>query len=178
MFLLGSDPDLDTKLRRIQCRDLVERNLLALSAGVRRTLFWDLWHDTSERYDVMALMYGKLKMFDYANGAFGKPYPIAAAFSRMCRTLKGVKSVRWIKLPESPTVMLFEADCGKRGTVLVVWKRGQAFAEEPATTAIELRWSARRAVAQDVLGSDTAVQVRNAKVSLLVGATPVFVTRQ
>ncbi|MDR3692627.1 MAG: hypothetical protein P4L46_24820 [Fimbriimonas sp.] len=175
MFLFDVDPVLDAKLRRIQCRDLVERNLYALSAGVQRTLFWDLWHDTTEHNDVMALMYGKLKLFDYANGKLDNPYPAAISFSRMSRNLAGVESVRRIEVPGSPLIRLFEARCGSRGTVLVAWKHGPAFAEEPADTPVEFAWSSPRASAQDALGDSVKVSVKEGKVSLAIGATPVFI---
>jgi hypothetical protein len=42
MFMRGCPPELDAKRDRINCRELVMRNLLALAAGVRRTVCWNL----------------------------------------------------------------------------------------------------------------------------------------
>src|SRR5262249_61264930 len=55
MFLAGCPKDLEEKFHRIACRDLVMRNLLALSSGVQKMMYWDLWHDTSKRDDLMHL---------------------------------------------------------------------------------------------------------------------------
>jgi len=178
LFLMGGDTDLDAKLRRIQCRDLVERNVLALSAGVKRTMFWDLWHDTTQRNDLMTLMYGKLKMFEFADGKFGVQYPIADAFSRMSQCLKGVRSVRPIKLQASPAIMLFEADCGTRGTVVVTWKKGPPFSEEPATTQIEIPWALPNASVVDVFGAKVPVHIQDGRLSLEVGATPIYISKR
>ena len=41
MFMRGCPPELEAKRHRINCRELVMRNLLALSVGVRRTVCWN-----------------------------------------------------------------------------------------------------------------------------------------
>jgi len=178
MFLQVDDPELEAKLARLQCRDLVERNVYALSAGVRRTMFWDLWHDTSERNDVMALMYGKLKMVEYANGKFGKRYPPAEAFLRMTTVLRGVKSVRPITVPDAPKTLLFEADCGPRGKVLIAWRLGVPFAEEPADTELDWAWPSHTCVGLDAIGAKVPVQIHDGRISLKIGATPVFLSEK
>jgi hypothetical protein len=45
MFMRGCPEELEDKRHRINCRELVMRNLLALSAGVRRTVCWNLAPD-------------------------------------------------------------------------------------------------------------------------------------
>jgi hypothetical protein len=42
MFMRGCPPELEDKRDRINSREVVMRNLLALAAGVRRTLCWNL----------------------------------------------------------------------------------------------------------------------------------------
>jgi len=141
-------------------------------------MFWDLWHDTTQRNDLMTLMYGKLKMFEFADGKFGVQYPIADAFSRMSQCLKGVRSVRPIKLQASPAIMLFEADCGTRGTVVVTWKKGPPFSEEPATTQIEIPWALPNASVVDVFGAKVPVHIQDGRLSLEVGATPIYISKR
>ncbi len=141
-------------------------------------MFWDLWHDTSDRDNVMTLMYGKLKIVEFSHGKFGKRYPPADAFIRMTRALKGVKSIRQLPVPEAPSTMLFEADCGSRGEVLIAWKLGNLFAEEPADTGLEWDWPAATCVAQDALGASIPVKVGAGKVSVMIGATPVFLSER
>jgi len=42
MFMRGCPPGLEARRRRINCREIVMRNLLALASGVRRTICWNL----------------------------------------------------------------------------------------------------------------------------------------
>ena len=42
MLMRGCPPELEAKRHRINCRELVMRNLLALSVGIRRTVCWNL----------------------------------------------------------------------------------------------------------------------------------------
>jgi hypothetical protein len=173
MFLLDSDKEADDKLRRLQCRDLVARNILALSAGVQRTMLWDFWHDTSNREDVMTLMYGKLRLFDREDGRFIPRQPLASAFQLMSKSLQGVRSVRKV---ESPTLNVFESDCGRRGTVLVAWKRVAATAESNADTPLSLDWKSARVYARDALGKSVPINLDHGTIQLMVGSTPVFVS--
>ena len=81
MFLAGCPKDLQEKFHRIACRDLVMRNLLAFSSGVQKTMYWDLWHDTSND-DLMHLMYARFRLLDYDGGvlksATRRPTPSGA----------------------------------------------------------------------------------------------------
>src|SRR5262249_28563979 len=108
MFMMGCPEQLEQKRQRIHSRDLVMRNLLALSAGVQKTLYWDLWHDTAKRDDLMTLLYGKLKLMDYEGGALKKRYPAADAFRGMAAALNGVESVRRSPAPGNASIFVFE----------------------------------------------------------------------
>lgn len=178
MFLMNAPPALDEKLRRMQCRDLVQRNMLALSAGVQRTMFWDLSHDTSKRDDVMTLMYGKLKMFDFEDGRFTKRYPMAEAFARMTRALRGIRSVRRIPVEESPAIYLFEADCGRRGPVYVAWRKGDPFKDEEAQSPFTFPWTGKSASGVDALGKKVMAEVAGGRVSFPLTLTPTFISER
>ena len=68
MFMRGCSPELDAKRDRINAREVVMRNLLALSAGVRRTVCWNLAPDVPNYEDplsVMDLLFGKLPLMAY-----------------------------------------------------------------------------------------------------------------
>lgn len=177
MFLQNAAPELDAKYQRLQCRDLVMRNVLALSAGVRRTVFWDLSHESSSRDDVMTLMYGKLKLEDFANGVATKRYATADAFRRMTEQLAGARSARRVEVPGRPTIYLFEVARSDRPPVFVVWEQRDTFTGEDAPpVAVEVGWTAKGASAIDALGGTNATQVADGRLRLLVGATPVFVS--
>lgn len=174
MFLLGCPEALDQKLRRIQARDLVMRNVLALAAGVQRTAFWDLWHDTSRRDDVVTLLYGKLKLMEYSEGTFGQRYPLADAFQSLAAALAGAESVR--RLPAGDeSLHLFEVS-RRRGTLYVAWRRGDAFAGEDEPP-VSLSWPASLSGgrATDIFGQAVPLERQGELLRLQVSVTPVFV---
>jgi hypothetical protein len=79
MFLRGCPQELEDKRHRINRRELVMRNLLALSAGVRRTLCWNLGPDVPDYQDplsVMDLLFGKFALLDYEGGRACPPSPV------------------------------------------------------------------------------------------------------
>jgi hypothetical protein len=176
MFMLGCPAELEQKLRRIECRDLVMRNVYALSAGVQKTLYWDLWHDTSKRDDMMALMYSKHKLMDYEDGALKKRYPQADAFQRMAEALRGVEKVTPIEVPERPSLCLFEVQRRERGPIYVIWDRREAFGgEDQPPVAFDLEWRAPGAKAADALGEAQPVTVTGGRIRLQVSVTPIFI---
>ena len=113
--------ELDEKLQRLQSREIAIRNVLALSAGVERTAYWQLLTLSMPRDNLMQLMYGKIGMLTYENGAVTKRFPVADAFERTARVLAGVRQVKRIELPENPTIHFFKLDRGDRGPAYVIW---------------------------------------------------------
>ncbi|MGA3023767.1 MAG: hypothetical protein ABSF98_03245 [Bryobacteraceae bacterium] len=182
MFMEGCPAELQRKLERLQARDLVMRNLLALSAGVRKTMYWDLWHDTSgtspgRRDDMMHLMYAKCKLLEREGGALTKRYPLADAFERMAKELAGVESVERIEVPDRPSIYLFEVRRAQRAPLFVVWERRDVFSgEDQPAIVFDWPWALREASATDALGETVATTVRDGRVRLSVSVTPVFVT--
>lgn len=176
MFLQGGDENLQAKFYRIQCRDLVMRNVLAFSSGVQKTMFWDLWHDTSRRDDLMTLMYGRQKLMEYDGDVLTKRLPAADVFQRMTQTLAGIQRVRRITLPTQPSVYLFEVQRRKRGLMYVVWERRDAFSgEEMPPVLFTWRWSARTAKVSDVFGRSLPATVALGQLHLSLSLTPLYV---
>jgi hypothetical protein len=177
MFMEGCSAELQKKLERLQARDLVMRNLLALSAGVRKTMYWDLWHNTSRRDDMMHLMYAKCKLLEHEGGALTKRYPLADVFERMARELSGVESVERIAVPDRPSLYLFEVKRTQRATLFVVWERRDVFTgEDQPASPFDWPWVFSDASATDALGQTVEATVRYGRVHLPVSVTPVFVT--
>jgi hypothetical protein len=176
MFMAGCPQALEEKFARLQCRDLVMRNVLALSAGVQKTLYWDLWHDTSRRDDLMHLLYAKHRLLDYEDGVLSKHRPPAEAFQRTARALDDVELVRRIEVPEQPTIYLFEVTRRARPPLWVVWQRRDVFSgeDEPAVP-FGWQWIAPGAKATDTFGRNVATSVAGGRVNLDVSPTPVFV---
>jgi hypothetical protein len=182
MFMEGCSAELQRKLERLQARDLVMRNLLALSAGVQKTMYWDLWHDTTgtspgRRDDMMHLMFAKCKLLEHEGGALTKRYPLADAFERMARELAGVQSVERIAVPDRPSMYLFEVKRARRAPLFVVWERRDVFSgEDQPAIPFDWPWTFSEASAADALGQMIAATVQDGRVRLPVSVTPVFLT--
>jgi hypothetical protein len=179
MFMEGCPKELEAKLRRLQCRELVMQNLLALSAGVRSTLYWDFWHDTSRRDDLMHLMYAKCRLTEIRDGKFTRIAPLADAFERMAQKLDGVERVTLIPIPDKPSVFLFKVDRAAHEPMLVMWERRDLFSGEDQTAVpFEWEWQAPTVHAVDALGDQVSVSISNGKMKIAIGATPIFVENQ
>ena len=175
MFMLGCSPELEAKIERLQARDLVMRNLFAFSAGVETTMFWDLWHNTSRRDDMMHLMFSKLKLMELEEGGLARR-PLASAFERMARALRGLQSARRIAPETDPSVLVFEVLRRDRGLLYVAWQRQDTFSGEDAPgTPFELDWKEPTCVVVGALEAVPPFTVENGRLSLLLSNTPVFI---
>jgi len=178
MFLQGAPEALEAKYQRIQARSLVMRNLLALSAGVQKTVYWYLPVadiDGPARFDLMALMYGKIGLLELDGDTVTKRTTSADAFERMARALDGVTAVTRVPLPDAPTIYLFRAERGKRSPVHVVWQQRDAFSGEDAPAQpTALPWTSKAPSAMDALGDKIAVTLSDGRLSLPVSLTPIF----
>ncbi len=178
MFMWGCSPELEAKYRRIQSRTLVMQNLFALSAGIRRSLYWQYSPATNERDDIMGLMFGKFGLM-VNDGEAMRPTLTAETFKRMTTFLAGVRSVVRVPTPDHPSIFLFEVDRGARGSVFVVWEQRDRFSGEDAP-AIEFGWATAWASARavDALGEEQKVALLDGRITLPVGVTPIYVVQE
>jgi hypothetical protein len=178
MFMLGCSPELEAKYDRIQSRGLVMRNLFAFSAGVQKTLYWQLMDLRTNRDNMMTLMYGKIGLMGYENGVLRRRYPSAEAYQRMAKALAGIQEVKRIEIVGKPSIFLFQVDRGQRGPLFVVWERGDEFNGENAPAVpFDCDWDSEKARAQDVLGHTVATSVKDRKLHLEISLTPIFIER-
>jgi hypothetical protein len=179
MFLRGCPQELEDKRDRINRRELVMRNLLALSAGVRRTLCWNLAPDVPDYHDplsVMDLLFGKFALLDYEGGELCRRHPSADTFALLAGQLAGVEQVTRVEVPGRPGLSLFQVRRRGRGPLLVVWERRDSFhGEDQPPVAFDWPWPAARATAVDALGQAQPADVRDGRVALQVSLTPLFV---
>jgi hypothetical protein len=179
MFMRRCPPELEDRRHRINCREIVMRNLLALSAGVRRTLCWNLAPEVpgyENPLSIMDLLFGKLALLDYEGTELRRRHPSAAAFALLAGQLDGVEDVTRVELPDRPGLYLFEVRRRGRGRLLVVWERRDPFAgEDEPPVAFDWPWPAADATAVDALGETRPVAVGGGRVALQVSLTPVFV---
>ncbi|HEX8133268.1 MAG TPA: hypothetical protein VF880_07545 [Actinomycetes bacterium] len=179
MFLRGCPPELEDKRHRINRREIVMRNLLALSAGVRRTLCWNLAPEVPDYQDplsVMELLFGKFALLDYQGGELGRHHPPAETFALLADRLAGVEEVTRVEVPARPGLSLFQVRRRGRGPLLVVWEPRVSFdGEDEPPVAFDWPWPAVGATAVDALGQAQPAEVRDGRVALRVSLTPLFV---
>ncbi|HEY4248244.1 MAG TPA: hypothetical protein VGM64_15450 [Lacunisphaera sp.] len=175
MFMQGCSPELEAKYNRIQSRGVVMRNLLALSDGVQKTLYWELLAASGPRDDLMTLMYGKIGLISLENGQL-KYHPTAEAYKRMAQNFAGIREVTRVLVEGQPSVFLFKVDRGSRSPLYVVWERRDAFFGEdaPAITT-GWPWTGSKATATDTFGAKVPVSVAQGKLTLPVSLTPIYV---
>jgi hypothetical protein len=179
MFLRGCPKELEDKRHRINRRELVMRNLLALSAGVRRTLCWNLAPDVPDYQDplsVMDLLFGKFALLDYEGGELGRRHPPAETFALLADRLAGAEEVTRVEVPGRPGLSLFQVRRRGREPLLVVWEQRDSFdGEDEPPVAFDWPWPAVRATAVDALGRAQPAEVRDGRVTVRVSLTPLFV---
>lgn len=176
MFMMGCSKELNDKYYRMQCRDIVMRNLLSLSVGVQKTMYWDLWGDTHNKNDIMTLMFGKNIMMDYENGKLTKTYPQVDAMKRMTGFLGDVKKVKQIEIPDKKLLYLFEVTKANNKLVYVAWERRDYFSgEDQPDTPYQIPWTSTKAKATDVFGKTIPATVEKGMLGMNISLTPVFI---
>jgi hypothetical protein len=182
MFMRGCPKELEDKRHRINRRELVMRNLLALSSGVRRTVCWNLAPDIpgyENPLSIMDLLFGKLVLMGYEGTELRHRHPSAETFAQLADQLAGVDSVIRLEVPERPSVFLFEVHRSGRGPLLVVWDQRDSFlGEEEPPVAFDWLWPAAQATAVDALGQVQPADAHDGRVHLQVSLTPLFVTAE
>ena len=180
MFMRGCPPELEARRHRINCRELVMRNLLALASGVRRTVCWNLAPDVpnyQNHLSVMDLLFGKLALMGYEGAELTRRHPAADTFALMTGQLAEVDGVARLEVPGRPGLYAFEVRRRGRGPLLVVWDQRDSFSgEDDPPVAFDWPWPAPRAAAVDAFGQAQPAEVRQGRVHLEVSSTPLFLT--
>jgi hypothetical protein len=180
MFLRGCPPELEARRDRINCREIVMRNLLALSAGVRRTICWNLAPEIpgyENPLSIMDLLFGKFALLGYEGSELRIRHPSAEAFALLAEQLAGVEAVTRVAVPERPDLFLFDVRRSGRGRLLVVWQHRDSFyGEDEPPVPLDWPWPVAYAVAVDAFGQTQPVEVGDGRVRLQVSLTPLFVS--
>jgi hypothetical protein len=180
MFMRGCPRELEEKRHRINCREIVMRNLLALASGVRRTICWNLAPEVpgyENHLSVMDLLFGKFALMDYEGTELSRRHPAADTFALVADHLTDVDSVVRIEVPGRPGMYLFEVRRRDREPLLVVWDHRDSFSgEDDPPVPFDWPWSATRATATDAFGQPQPAEVLDGRIQLRVSVTPLFVT--
>ncbi|HEY8283309.1 MAG TPA: hypothetical protein VIJ28_02880, partial [Chloroflexota bacterium] len=180
MFMAGCPRELEEKRHRINCRQVVTRNLLALSAGVTRTACWNLAPEVPHYADplnMMGLLFGKLTLMDYTDADLRLRHPSAETFRLLTRQLADATSVTRVEVDAQPDLFAFEVRCHGRDSLLVLWKQGDTFSGEtdPPVT-VEWSWTSPAVHAVDVFGARHPVEHRDGAVRIAISSTPTFIS--
>ncbi|MEV4109785.1 hypothetical protein [Nonomuraea sp. NPDC049695] len=123
MFMTGCPEELEARRHRLNADDLLIRNLLALSCGIRLTVCWQLGPETPEQpepYNFLQLLFSKFQLMAFEGGSLSVRHPCADAFAELSSRLAGAEDVRRVEVPGRPDAYVFELV----GTgVEVAWQR-------------------------------------------------------
>ncbi|MGV9375992.1 hypothetical protein ACWDRB_09260 [Nonomuraea sp. NPDC003707] len=111
MFMTGCPPELEAERHRINADDILIRNLLALSSGLRLTVCWQLGPDMPappDPYNLLQLMFSKFQLMAFEGGTMSMRHPGADAFAELSSRLAGATDVRRVEVPERPDAHVFE----------------------------------------------------------------------
>ena len=179
MFMEGCSDELAAKRDRINCREIVSRNLLALSTGVTRTACWNLGPEVPnyrDRFNLMGFLSGKFVLMDFVEGKLQHLHPAARTFRLLAAQL--VDATEVVRLDSDASVTAIEVRREHRPPLTVFWRNGDAFAgEDEPDIAITWPWREATPTVIDVFGDTRACECRSDKLRLGVSVTPLFVTR-
>lgn len=180
MFMAGCSPELARRRDRINCREIVMRNLEALAAGVRRTACWCLAPEVPNYEDhlsAMDLFYGKFPLMAYEGTEIRHRHPSAEAFALLSEQLRGVEQVTLREFPQDSRARIFEVQRTGRRPLFVAWDQRDTYrGEDEPPVAIEWPWPWNAARALDAFGAHHQVPVRDGRAMLSLSATPLYLT--
>ena len=180
MLMAGCPAELEERRHRINCRELVTRNVFALSTGVRRTVCWRLAPEVANYEDpftMMELLQGKLLMLLHDDeGMLTRRQPAAETFRALAEHLDGARAVTRIELESHPEVCAFAVERRERPALAILWKDGDLFSgEDEPPTVVQWPWPHDHAEAVDALGADHTVDLHDGQLAVPVSITPLIV---
>lgn len=180
MFLAGCPASLEARRRRISCRQLIQRTMLALAGGVRRTAYWNLapeYPGPADHLQMMHLIIGKLPLLGFQGGSLASRQPAADTFALLAGQLAGARAVTRAEPAGRPTLQAFEIDRAERGPALVLWDDRDAFyGEDEPPVNVTWPWPAGTAIVTDAFGQAQTVKTQNGLIRLPVSITPLILT--
>jgi hypothetical protein len=178
MFMADPPAELAALRDRVACRQLVQRALLALSAGVRTLVCWNLAPvigGYTDPYNVMDLMFGTLALADWRDGRIAAVRPAGHAHRLLAHHVAGARGVT--PLDTADGVHAFRISPAAGPDQLAVWAGGDDPLDETRPPRrLRLPWPFGTALATDVFGHHPRLRLDAGWVELDADATPVFIT--
>lgn len=178
MFMQNCPPELAAKRDRIACREIITRNLLALSCGVTRTICWDLGPEVPnyrDPFNLMGFLSDKLALLDFEDGVLGKRERAAASFRLLADALHDATEVQ--RIESVAGVVAVAVERGDRGPLQVLWAEGDAFSGEDALArAVSWRWPGNSVQIVDAFGVPQIAELREGRLALALTVTPLLIS--
>ncbi|MHA6617950.1 hypothetical protein [Pseudonocardia sp. DLS-67] len=179
MFLADAPAELAGLRERLGHRQLVQRALLALACGVDVLACWNLAPEVAnhtDRHNIMDLMFGSLALMDHEDGAIRSPRPRARAHRLLAALLTDATDVRPV---DEAGVTAVRIESARAAPVLVAWTRPVDPLDESGPPArIAPEWSHPEVHALDVHGRRPRPVLAGGRAHLVVGPTPVLLSRK
>lgn len=182
MFMHNPPAELDALRDRIACRQLVQRAVLILSAGVDTLACWSLAPEIggySDPLNVMDLMFGTLSLMDFDDGKITHTRPQGATHRLMAAHLAGATSVERIGWEPGAEGHLYRVHKPDGSWILVAWAEQDNPLDEsrPAHPA-QIDWPFATPHAVDVFGETASADwdSQSGRLRLELTTTPIFVT--
>jgi hypothetical protein len=176
MFMQGCPPALEAKRHRIACREIVTRNLLAMSNGVKLTLAWNLAPEVPndrDPFNLMGFLSDKLALMSYQHDELTRREPAADTFARFAGLMEGASMVRQIETDLGIVAMEVTR---ASGPLFVFWAEADPLTgEDEPPKLIEWPWIPDTAHIVDVFGIGRETTSATGMLSLGVSVTPLFV---
>ena len=177
MFMQGCPPELQARRDRIACREIVTRNLLALSMGVTRTMCWNLAPEVPnyrDKYNMMGFLSDKLALMDFEGASLSRVEPAGDTFRLLADALRGATSVH--RLASEAGVVAMQVEREGRGPLHVLWTQGDAFDGEAAPAkGVSWPWPGARPQMVDAFGIEQPVELRDGRLALSLSVTPILI---
>jgi hypothetical protein len=178
MFMADPPAELAALRDRVACRQLVQRALLALSAGARTLVCWNLAPvigGYTDHYNVMDLMFGTLALADWRDGRIAAIRPTGHAHQLLARHVAGARDVTPLEAADG--VHAFRIFPATGPDQLVAWAGcDDPLDETRPPRRLRFPWPFDTAQATDVFGHHPRLRLDAGWVEFDTDATPVFIT--
>ncbi len=177
MFAYGIEPGLEAKRDRIQGRQMVQRTILALSAGVDTLYWWNIKENSANtaRCHFRHPVFGKMPLMEEQQDGTLIPGPTFYFFQIMADYLNYVEAVDKIDTTD-PNIFLFEVTQDDGSKIFTIWEKRDQFDGEnmpPTEFKFEIPW--QNALVQELFSDLVILSSIDREVTLYLTDTPLFI---
>ena len=177
MFLDTPTSSAGQQLLRVQTEDLVIRSVLALSAGVERAAWFEIWHDNRDPDSTHDIINSPTGLFTRTDGGLASATRLGAVFSRVAQALGEARSVTRIDVAGEEDVQAYRVDRSGAAPLLIAWRRPPQRGEEVVPRPVRLRWSSSCAGTR-ADGAPVAVTCSGGAAVFTLTDMPVFIGKR